>query len=351
MSEQEPIHEKVADEDVVVDKAAKGGREKHGSRSAPGSRSAFAPIVLIAAGVFFLLDNLGVVGGGLNWAAAWQFWPLGLIFLGVNVLVTQFPRPTGTFLSAVVGVAAVGVFGWLLLFGAPGSLRSFGLAAAPELRAEPFSVPTGAAERAAVTLHLSNMSSNITAGDGGDLIAGTIWTRTGLALESSADTDPHAVVTVGEQAGGFSLNPAAWSSDSGRPWAISLTPDLPLDLTFDGGNGAITADLTGLTLSALAVDSGNGAVTITLPAGGGYEASIDSGNGAVTVALPAGVAARLEYDTGNGRVRVDDRFQRLSGDNDDGVYQTADYDTAAERVLLVIDTGNGAVTVNEGDGG
>lgn len=343
MSEQEPIHDKVGDEAVVVDKAAKEGRPGH------GSRSAFAPIVLIAAGVFFLLYNLGVVGE-LNWAAAWQFWPLALIFLGVNVLVVQFPRPLGTLLSALVGLAAVGVFGWLLLFGAPGRLQSFGLAGAPELRAEPVSVPTGAAERAAVTLNLSNMSSRITAGDGGDLIAGTIWTRTGVALESSGDTAANAVVSIGEQAGGFALNPAAWISDGGHTWEFSLTPDLPLDLTLDGGNGAITADLSGLTLSALAVDSGNGAATVTLPAGD-YEATIDSGNGAVTVVLPAGVAARVEYNTGNGRVRVDDRFDRLSGDNDDGVYQTADYDTAAARVLLVVDTGNGSVTVNEGGGG
>ncbi len=201
-------------------------------------------------------------------------------------------------------------------------------------------------ERAAVTLHLSNMPSRINAGDGGDLIAGTIWTRTGLALEASDDSNPNAEITVGEQPSGLSLNPAAWVNDGGRLWEIALTPDLPLALTIDGGNGAMTADLMGLTLSTLAIDSGNGSATITLPSGD-YEARVDSGNGSVTVLLPGSVAARVEYNTGNGRVRVDDRFERLRGDSDDGIYQTAGYDTADGRVLLIVDTGNGSVTIGQ----
>lgn len=343
MSEQEPIQDKAVDQTVAAGKVAKESRRAH------RSRSAFAPVVLIAAGVFFLLYNMGLVGGELNWAAAWQWWPLALIFLGLNVLVVQFPRPLGTLLRTLVGVVAVGVFGWLLLRGAPARFQQLGLAGAPELQAETFNLTPGTAERATVTLNLSNMTSRIHAGDGGDLIAGTIWTRSGLDLQPGSSAGNTFEVSVGERPGGFSVNPADWFSggSDGRSWEFALTPDLPLDLTLNGGNGSVTADLTGLMLSALAIDGGNGAATVTLP-GGDYEAKIDSGNGAVNVSLPTGVAARVTYNTGNGFVRVDDRFQRLSGDGDGGVFQTDGYDTAAERVLLVIDTGNGSVTVNEG---
>lgn len=96
-----------------------------------GSRSLFAPVVMIGAGVFFLLDNLGVIGG-LNWQAAWSFWPLALILVGLNVLAVQLRPPLGSVLSALLGLAAVITFGYLLLHGSPDAwLRSLGWPEAP----------------------------------------------------------------------------------------------------------------------------------------------------------------------------------------------------------------------------
>jgi len=46
-------------------------------------------------------------------------------------------------------------------------------------------------------------------------------------------------------------------------------------------------------------------------------------------------------------VTVDDRFTRVSGDNDEGVYETDDYATAEERLLFVVDSGNGSVRIEE----
>lgn len=78
-----------------------------------GSRSLFAPLALIGLGVIFLLDNLNLVPA-LDWSAALRYWPLALIFLGLNILVTQVRRPLGTLLSLVVSLAALGVFAYLL---------------------------------------------------------------------------------------------------------------------------------------------------------------------------------------------------------------------------------------------
>ena len=310
------------------------------------SRSLFAPIVLIAAGVFFLLDNLGVIGG-LDWRTALAYWPLALIFLGVNVLVTQLRPPAGSVLSALVAVVAVAVFGFVLLRGAPtaGPFRGLGLPAPSELRAESFSLTPGAAQTAAVTLHLGNLPTDIAANDGADLVAGTIWTRTGVDMTPRSTADDHVAVTIGELPGGMVFDPRTWV-DAGQRWQISLTPDLPLELTIDGGNGATTADLAGLALSELTLDAGNGRTTASLPAGR-YTVRVDGGNGGISVTLPAGVAARVEYDEGNGSVSVGDHFARISGDGDEGVYETDDYATAEERVLFIVDSGNGSVRIGQ----
>lgn len=360
MSEEKPTPEFSDTPDPSMKVAAAAPERRR------GSRSAFAPIVLIAAGVFFLLENLGMIGD-LDWSAAMRFWPLALIFLGLNILVVQLPRPWGTFMSLLVALAFVVTFGWLLVGGASaGALRSLGLPDAPEVRAEEFAITPGAAETAAVTLHLSNYPSRIDAGGGEELLAGTIWTRTGLDMKPSSDADDHIAVTVGELPGGFNFNPFDWAGSGNHEWEIYLSPDLPIDLEIDGSNGSTRAALDALALSGLSIDSSNGSFEASLPDGdydvrlnggngsvalaladsGAGEWRVDGGNGSITLALPRGVAARVEYDTGNGSMNVDGRFTRVSGDRDEGVYETAGY-SAGEGVVFVVETGNGSVTIED----
>jgi hypothetical protein len=329
----------VSEEKSVVEPQPVAEEKPVGRR---GSRSLFAPVVLIAVGVFFLLDNLGVVAG-LDWQAAFRFWPLLLIFLGLNVLVTQIRPPLGSVLSLLVALAAVAVFGYLLLSGAPDeTLARFGLPAPamPVVDEKPFTVPANAARTADITLDLSNYAATIAADSGEDLLAGTIWTRTGLALERDDEGD-HTRITVGERPGGFIFNPFEGVVE-GRAWEFRLNPDTTTDLRIDGGNAVVTADLSELTLTELTLDAGNGGMTATLPEGN-YDVRLDGGNGSIRLTIPEGVPVRVEYDEGNGSVNVDGRFERVSGDDEEGVYETIGYDGGG--IVMEIDSGNGSVTI------
>ena len=333
-----------------------------------GGRSLFAPLAMIAIGVLFLLDNLNVIGP-LNWAAALRFWPLALIFLGLNVLAVQFRRPLGTVLSLLVTAAALAVFGFLLLRGSPDdTLRGLGLpVGSAELRQETFALPADGVASAEIELHLANLPATIGPLTDGGLIAGTIWTAGELALDQASDAGGHVALEVGSQSDPSTwLDPRTWGNEPGRRWTIDLSPDVPLDLAINGSNGQTTAALDELTLTALTlnssngsvqatlpdgdyninVDSGNGSVTLTLPGAGQQAMRLDSGNGRAVLALPEGVEARVEYDLGNGRLSVDERFTQVSGDRDEGVYETAGYDAAAEGIAVRIDSGNGSVTIS-----
>lgn len=356
MSTEKPVSEETETE--------KAGDEKT-SPVRRGSRSAFAPIVLIALGVFFLLENLGVVND-LNWPAAWRFWPLALIFLGLNVLVVQLRRPVGTILSALVALGFVATFGYLLLSDSTGSVwRSLGLPAPRAVQEESFNLTPGAAETAAITLHLANYPSRIAAGNGDDLIAGSIWTRSGLDIQPNSDSDDHFEVSVGELPGGFVFDPGDWAASEDRTWEFYLSPDLPIDLHIDAGNAGVSAELAGLALSNLVIDAANGGLSASLPEGdydiqldggnGGIDLSlpegprrvgVDGGNGGITLLLPAGTPARVEYKTGNGGMDVDGRFERVAGDNDEGVYETDNFDGTAGGVVFVVNTGNGQVNID-----
>ncbi len=71
----------------------------HGGRVAAG-------VILIAAGVFFLLFNLGVV----EIDVPWQWWPLVLVAIGTGRLVTA-----GNHEERRSGVTLILIGGWLLV--------------------------------------------------------------------------------------------------------------------------------------------------------------------------------------------------------------------------------------------
>jgi hypothetical protein len=76
--------------------------------------------------------------------------------------------------------------------------------------------------------------------------------------------------------------------------------------------------------------------------------TLDGGNGSLSLVLPANVEARVEFDEGNGSVGVDDgRFSLVSGDEERGVYETAGYASATDRVTIDVETGNGSFSLSE----
>lgn len=335
------------------------------SRKRSRGRSVFGPVVLIAAGAFFLLVNLGVLPQP-DWLYALSFWPLFLIFVGLNILAIQVPAPGGTFLSLLVSVGAVGAFGYLLFAGQDNlAVQRLGIdTPSATVTQVPFSVPVGSATAAEIELDLSNYPVDVlpSAADG-HLLDGSIWTATGLVLDAETDADT-AQIKVGEESGVvWFFDPASWFADTGgRSWQIAISDQLPIDLTVDGGNGPALLELEGLTLWNLAIDAGNGSLSatlpdgeydgrieggngsmrITLPSGGRQQLEVNGANGGMTFLLPDGMPARVVFDRGNGGISVDERFELVSGDREDGVYETTGYEDAAEGILIELETGNGA---------
>lgn len=330
------------------------------------SRSVFLPVLLIGGGILLLLSNMGMISG-LGWSAVFSLWPLFLIFIGLDVIGRQASPPTGTLLSGVIALAAVALFGYVLFSGNP----LFGLGVgqgANELRLETFELPVEGVETAEITIDLGNSSAEINAlPDNNNLIAGSIYTAGDLVFDTEVE-DGRAEVTVGDENTAWLLNPALWFQDQAeQTWQFSLNERLPTDLRIDVGNGSGTAELDQLTLTSLTVDGGNGSFRATLPPGS-YEAvvdggngsmdltlpgsgeqsmRIDSGNGSIDLFLPANVEARVEFDEGNGSVNVDVRFSLVSGDEEEGVYETAGYADTTDRVTMDLETGNGSVSISQ----
>ena len=325
----------------------------------PRDRSLFGPIVLIGAGVIWLLVNYNVIQG-FEWWQLLRLWPLFLIAAGLELLLGR-NRPV---VSAIVGLLTVGAAVALLYF-AP----QLGLSQSADLKHERFTAPLDGATSAEINLDLSSFATDVTAASAGADLLDAELAFTGEIVFDASGTSRKTVNL--RHAGGFS-GPWDWFSGFEGRWEITLSPDVPLDLNVDIGSGSTELDLAGLRLNAVNIDGGSGSLRLALPAGdaestytvdlnGGSGASVvsvagdangrleyDGGSGSLTVEVPSGLAVRMEVvDSGSGAVRVPGGWETVrEGDNDEGVWQTAGFETAARQFVLVVDdVGSGSITV------
>ncbi len=331
------------------------------------SPSWFGPILLISIGVYFLLQNLGLVSE-LNWVAALQLWPLLLIFAGINIIVRQAPRPFGSFLSLIVALLTVAIFGYVLFSDSETVFSRFGFQPATStVQREPVAYAADVTQ-ASVTIDFGAPGADLYAlNDSSNLIEGEVSYGNELIFETDASGD-RATIRLGTQdSGGFFLNPATWFTwgDLTR-WDLGLSPDVEMDLRLDVGSGSVDLDLSELQLTNLEVDGGSGSMTVvmpagnydagydfgsgsinlTLPAAGRHEIDLNSGSGAVTIYLPAAMEARIELDSGSGSFSADSRLDQTS-DSDVQVWETDGYGDNANQVTLFIEQGSGSVRIQE----
>ncbi len=64
------------------------------------------PLILITAGVIFLLNNFGLLPWSI-WAAIWRFWPVILIFTGLELILPD--SSWGKILLAVFTLIIIGL--------------------------------------------------------------------------------------------------------------------------------------------------------------------------------------------------------------------------------------------------
>lgn len=340
----------------------------HEARQQKKGRSLFGPIFLIGLGVYFLLRNLGIVSE-FNWGVAFQLWPLLLIFLGLNIIVQQVRRPFGTALSGLVGFAAVVVFGAILLFGVElPFLSRFDLQNSVEYRQETVAVSASDVETAVVSLDLGSLGADVSGLESSQNVLQGTLSITGELDFRERMQGSEAIISLGES--DFHL---LWwgdwlTSTEQPPWQIGLSRTVPLDLTVDVGSGQTDLELSSLLLSDLYVDYGSGAVDLQLPGGdydirldggsgkmvtvlppnGRHELELDGGSGAIDLFLPPAMAARIELDSGSGRVSLDERFELVSGDDEDGIWETPNYDSGRDdSILIFIDGGSGAISIEQ----
>ena len=256
------------------------------------------------------------------------FWGIVLILLAGLLLASQQGWIKGDIFGYFWPVVVI-LFGIWLLTGALGRGRSTATAQA-------LSIPLENARSARIKLDHGAGRLNIQAGAAStELLNGSFGAEVepkthfeGDQLQVKLRNSPHMW---------------AWYPGESLDWDLRLNGEVPLSLKIDSGASSSTIDLTNLKVVDLDIDTGASSTEVSLPANAGNtRVDIDSGASSINLHIPTGVAARIRVKSGIASVNVDsNRFPLQDG----GLYQSADYATAANRADITIDTGVGSVEI------
>ena len=294
--------------------------------------SIIGPLLLVIIGALFLLNNFGVLPWSL-WDL-WRFWPLILVFIGLELVLGR--GRWGIAVTIVAVIAVLIVVGALLISGylveehpSTASERiTKELEGATEVSME---IGFGAGR-----LHLRELS------DSGNLMEAEFKydersPRASVSYRVNSKGRGQLHVRTERRKWSFGF----WGNRDGDEWDIRLSPRVPLNIRAEAGVGRSTFDLSGLRVSGFDLDAGVGEITVIFPTvAGATEAKIGAGVGDVTLRIPEGVGARIQVDVGLGSVQIADRFTR-SGD----YYVSEGYTSAENRLELDVNGGIGRINI------
>lgn len=293
----------------------------------------FWPIILIGAGIIFLLNNLGVIQGN-PWSVLWRLWPVLLIALGLEILIGR-SGAAGSILSAVLGLLVVGGVLWILI--ARPALPGLNFNFNGELKTDQIDYPLNAVRSASVSIGFSTGTNELRAlSDSNKLIEGTIRHYGDLMFDPS---DSGSQANIRLHTGSASISTPFGGSE--ERWDVALNPGVAYDLDLNMGVGQSTIDLSKLTVTGGRLDAGVGTTDLMLPAKGRFTMNVDGGVGTIRIHAPGKVALRVEVDTGIGSFNPGGRLHSIGSDT----YETEGFSSAENAITLRVKVGVGTISV------
>lgn len=295
-------------------------------------RGLVGPLLLVAAGIFFLLSNLGLIGWDA-WQILFRFWPVLLIALGLEILIGRRSL-LGSVVVVIIVLALIA--GGLAFF--PSSEGS-GLSTTTQNISQPLQGAKGA------NVDIAYGAGQVSLGpltDSDLLVSGTVSTSGGQETTSSfqmAGETANYRIAARLANPGPAVPPWVRGSDS---WSLRLNSSVPLSLRLNGGVGTADIDLSQLKVTSLDANLGVGKTTITTPASGHVQGRINAGIGEVLVVVPSGMGVRLQADSGLGGLNVPPSYIKQGN-----LYVSPDYATAQNKLDLTVKGGIGKLTIQQ----
>lgn len=285
-------------------------------------------VFVLGIGVVLLLNVLGVLGWEI-WLELWRWWPLALVLAGAGLLMKRVHPIVMTLVSAGALTAAV-LLSWAT---AEGSIGPY------ETTTTTFSANVESVTDATLDIDFG----------AGDLVISALQPESDFLIDATFEDHRDGPRVEVERSGNTAdielRTPSGFTwfgSSGGREWDIFLHPDIAYTIDLDGGASSYNLDLRDIDAASITLDTGASSLDLIVPDREGHtDVRINGGASSMDITIPDGIAARIQVDAGLTSVDVDEsRFPKVSGD-----HVSPDYETAVNRVDLVIAAGVSSITV------
>ncbi len=299
----------------------------------------FWPLLLIGVGLVLLFSNIGLLPPN-PWPLLIQLWPVLLIAAGLNLL---FGRSGfwGALISAVLGLAVVGGVIALLVFARTNpAVLNLSLINETMPHTQRVLYPLEATRYAELEIDFGGGQGTIMPLDSTVNLLDANLSYYGELVHNITRDGDQAQVQLRNQFFGLGIFQSTL-----QQWNISLNPDITYRLKLNSGSGGAALDLSSFTVTDLELDSGSGAIALTLPEKNQYTVKLTSGSGAVDIRMPANLPVRVEYASGSGGISAL-KLNRMSGDEENGVFQSEGYTENGPHALIELSSGSGHVDIH-----
>lgn len=324
------------------------------------TRSIVGPTISIGVGAIFMANNLGFLSWN-SWMAIMRLWPVIIITIGLEIF---FGRKN-IWLSAIgVGAALSLLIAGLWLAGGVIGTEGIVPTDARRIVSEQIEQSLGDAKSAEIRIDVSVGKLTVESHANNDnLIAGTIYSleREVIRERYELDGDEVSYYLGSDWSAGVPVQfPGVEQTQ--LSWDLSLTEEIPLDLNISLGVGKSNLDLSDLQVSYINLSIGVGQTTVELPEGE-YQAHVQGGVGQTTLTLPDKGQIKLNVEGGVGeiviripedlaaKIHVDRGIVGLDIPSDyiqnGDTYTSPNYDNAKDYIELFLEQGIGSIVVRE----
>jgi hypothetical protein len=299
-------------------------------------------LIVVGFGLVFLARNMGWLPYDLR--IDWSFfWPIAVILIGLSLMSGRgwFSLLIGIVVTLLVLSVIGGMFWSRMGFARPEMMRGWRgdwRQDLPRAESQPFSIAKDAdAKRADIAIR--GGAGLITVQGGTDRLAeGSLISNFSTVSTSSrlaGDRQEAAIEASGK--GGIMMS-RGWKNDL----SVTVTQQIPVDLTVDGGAASLQLDLTRVIAESVKINTGASKVDLSLGDKAAL-AKVDINAGASSVDIEAPKSLGLKVTLQSALTSIDLPGLEKTGDN---TYMTKDYDAAGKKAELNLELGVSSLKLN-----
>lgn len=292
-------------------------------------------IILVGLGILFLLNTIGIVSG-FNWHLLLRYWPIILIFIGLNIILK---RSIIWWLVPVLFIFCL--IGLFIISDSPGYYHY-----EYEYDFDPpslFNRDKGIYRSdMKITEEINEMEANINF-SAGKLVIDSVrdvenlyearlrynYGRPSFDFKSGRE-EGKGYLTI-KQPG----NKANWVNISNpNDWKLYLTPEIPIDIKLNAGAGDFKFNIEELKIRQLIINSGAGNLEADINNYMRY-LKINSAATKIELNLPEGMDVKIKAE---GLISKNNFSEEGLTRIEDNIYQTSNYDNTDEKLNVEINS-------------